>query len=112
MNQNIGPHEGIEYELMCQGKKTVALFELVPDAFIENTNQLELNRMCVDAYTHIFYLSGYKDQADKLVELLSIAKNRGCVAEIEHEIGAILGYTKAQVDAYIEHVTHSRWDIE
>lgn len=120
----IGPHEGRELELMLAGKKRVAYFaECEPyEAFrpyVENgrivrrewKDQWERVRQMfvlrgieAEAPMPVLYgLAGYEDQIDRLQAALDASMTvRGeALIAVEYEIGRLLGYPEAAIEAYV-----------
>ena len=112
ISEEIGPHEGIEFQLMKHGKKHVALFVdfRPPDLgnFLSDEFKLlqfnQTTRDGTDYVTRIVYRLGYEKQAFRLRVLLE-EDSYGVCSEREHEMGRLLSYTPEQVDAYIAHIT-------
>lgn len=105
----IGPHDFIEYELMAEGRKNIAMFsDLIPSAFVHNPCDLELGmlRSDDDACT-IYYMPGHIDGAKRLMELNTNSRGAGYVPEVEREIGRLLGYEEWQIDVFLQHVSQS-----
>lgn len=103
MKDGIGPHEGIELDLMLQGKKKIALFELLPDQFNDYINSGLFQQVVVDRYTIIVHANGSERGADELCSLLIRSRKLGFVEELERRIGELLGYRSSDIDIYIEH---------
>ena len=111
MSGRIGPHEGRELALMARGSKHVAWFgEFEPDD-LEATAQrhdLVVERFskhvsgvkgATRISTAIVYRRGYAEDARRLRVLMELP---GFDPEREREIGRILGYTGADIDAYLD----------
>ncbi len=113
----VGPHEGIEFDLMRVGKKDVALFfDYEPDwlhdaitlgfELILFAETLKNDKL---AFTRIIYRNGFESAAIRLKYLIQ-SDAKGFDPEREHEIGAILSYSKCDVDAFLAHVKQARKD--
>ena len=108
--EGIGPHEGREFDLMRRGEKDVALFfEIEPeglaailDAGFQFMKFLQFTHQGKEHFTHIVYRPSHKAQAIRLKKLV-LAPKQGIDPVREHEIGAILGYTRSEVKAFIAH---------
>ena len=107
MDGRIGPHEGRELELMARGDKHVAWFgEFEPadlDAAAER-HDLVVERFSRDVsgvggmatiITAIVYRRGRETDARRLRALMERPGR-------EREIGRILGYADADIDAYLD----------
>ena len=111
---DIGPHEGIEFDLMRAGQKHVALFfELEPDGLdgilADGYNLLKFRQFMHDDtpyFAWIVFRDGYGGDAELLKTIL-LDGTRGIVPAREHDIGRLLGYTTTQVDAFIKHAKSS-----
>ena len=106
----VGPHEGLEFELMRTGEKNVALFfELEPDGLdsilAEGFIMLQFAQFMHKGetyFTRIIFRNGFEIDAIRLKEIVT-DNVKGIDQSREHEIGAILSYTPEQVDAFIRH---------
>lgn len=100
----IGPHENREYNLMSLGKKHLAMFwDIVPYEFFANPLGIQYRRLCHDrSMTTIFYRLGHLDDAQKLMELTTGGHRFD--ADVERQIGRLLGYEEWQIDAFLAHV--------
>ncbi|MDO4997693.1 MAG: hypothetical protein Q4E16_03510 [Neisseria sp.] len=106
----IGPHEGKELALMLAGEKKVALFEqgMLPDDFLPYLEQQKFHAIRfypipkLDYCGWIVYESNSHNDALRLQDLIVASVGKGFLAEREREIGRILGYSEAAIDAYIE----------
>ena len=104
----IGPHEGIEFELMKKGKKNLALFidyepPELQDFLSDEFKLLKFAQTTSDGVsyiTRIVFRHGYDIQAARLQILLKLKIN-GISPRREHEIGKLLSYTPEQVNAFI-----------
>ncbi|MBF7683674.1 hemocin immunity protein [Acinetobacter sp. B5B] len=120
---SLGPHEGIELELMLANKKDLSLFytdsEIPKDFFplfkakklffrtISFPNALLHNENYMDFKMHIISKNENCLKADRLEHLLKISFRPGqSIIEIEREIGELLGYEKHDIDFYINHRYH------
>lgn len=111
----VGPHEGREFDLMRAGQKHVALFfEIAPPGLLDIlADGFHLRQFVqtsgrgrpypVQCPVWIIYRSGH-DQAMRRLEAIVSHPRPGIDPAQEHEIGAILSYTRPQVDAYLRHV--------
>ncbi|MDR5771235.1 MULTISPECIES: hypothetical protein [unclassified Caballeronia] len=104
--EGVGPHSEIEYRLMCEGKKKLAMFsDLIPDEFIDNPSNLDMDvisdtrGMCT-----IFYMRGHNADAERLMALNLSTRGRGYIPEVEREIGRLLGYEEWEINAFLAHV--------
>ena len=119
MHKDIGPHEGIEFELIKQAKKDLALF-FFDYPFDDHRQQAQasgLHRLWFDPsgdiLAHfaqqklsvkqnvIYYRTGYKQQAFKLMHTIQLMwsqpeKSQQC----DRKIGQLLGYSEQQIQAY------------
>ena len=110
----IGPHEGREFTLMRAGSKHVALFfELEPDGLdeiLEDGFELLKFPQFVHKdtvyFTWIVFRPSYGEAALRLKHLVT-APSKSLDPVKEHEIGAILGYQRKDVDSFINHVQSS-----
>lgn len=108
----VGPHEGIEFELMREGKKNVALFfELKPDGLesilADGFIMLQFAQFThkdKTYFTRIVFRSGFETEAIRLKEIVTDS-SQGIDPDREHEIGRILSYKPEQVDAFINHAS-------
>ncbi|MDG6894221.1 hemocin immunity protein [Volucribacter amazonae] len=101
----IGPHEGIELQLMLQGKKQVALFfdGIIPDemlTYIESRyfSTIEKYYCPPNGFYTIVFKEEYRQQAEHLSSLIGIS---GFDPEREREIGKILGYDSEDIEFFI-----------
>ena len=116
MGNLIGPHEGQELELMLAGSKNLALFEqgLMPDGFSEPVEAgifgvLKFYPLPnVGYYGLIVYVQGSLEKAERLRDLIVSSVGKGFQEHIEREIGKLLGYSDAAVDAYVEKMKNKR----
>lgn len=112
--EGVGPHEGREFDLMRQGDKHVALFfELKPeglDGFLaEGYKLLKFRQFTHEGaayYTRIVYRPSHAKDAQRLQALVT-ENHRGIDPLRKHEIGKILGYTHAEVEAFLAHVSEN-----
>lgn len=108
----IGPHEGREFDLMRARRKAVALFyELEPEGLAEMSadpsfSVLQFPSPKIAGISCPYWIVFHTDaeaQAKRLKALV-LAPKTGWVAEHEREVGRILGYDEADIDAFIAHV--------
>lgn len=109
--KEIGPHEGREIELLLEGKKRVALFvEVIP---------IDLNKLPNSKFETLLFQSPpkkgvsvpvviaferqYHRTALRLKKLYEEGTTSTFDEEREKEIGKILGYSEAEISAYITH---------
>ncbi|MCP1660646.1 hypothetical protein [Neisseria perflava] len=109
----IGPHEGRELALMLSGSKHVALFDSLPADFAPYLQQGKFHALEVPfpkfGFTGmIIFCPKSRQQAERLKSLLLDSVGRGFVVETEREIGRILGYTEADIETYLRHITRKR----
>jgi len=105
----IGPHEGIEFRLYREGKKDIILFFSDNDVDIARckADLLDLGEItCIlddNLIAFIFYRPTCIDKAKRLEQLLAkqVKRSSPLYRQTECEIGAILGYERWQVDAYL-----------
>lgn len=105
----LGPHEGIELELMLKREKNIALFysgSEMPLEFNDLIKNKFFNKITVvlkskDIEYNIIYNPLYYHEAKRLQ---SIIKSDYYNLEIEREIGEILGYSTEDIDFYIEKI--------
>lgn len=105
--EGVGPHEEIEYRLMVERRKYVALFieKIIPKEFIENPNRLNYKVLEDEGQNClIYFMPGYGEEAKKLLLLLKRGSNLGFQEETEREIGHILGYEDWEIDAFLKHI--------
>ena len=110
--KGIGPHEGIEFDLLRGGKKNVALFfEIEPDGLekileegfcLLQFRQFEMKGVIY--FTRIVFRDGYENDALRLKTIVSERPKKIC-SEREHEIGRILSYSYEEVEAFLRHAT-------
>lgn len=107
----VGPHEGREFDLMRRGTKHVAMFEagyepdgladlLATGQFASFTDSRTFNGI---TFAVLFvHRIGYEDAAHTLREITR-SPPRGFQPAHERQVGHILGYTDAEIDAFIAH---------
>ncbi|MGD9637940.1 MAG: hypothetical protein AB7U85_02640 [Alphaproteobacteria bacterium] len=123
--KEIGPHEGIELDLMLENKKPLAFFsglgdeiKLFPiDAF---DNLVKQNRLVskkyffkknvygkeLDEFLIYYALPNETHRIDKLNKImLDLRENPRFDKDIEQEIGLLLGYSKHEISVYIKWAT-------
>ncbi|MBP3194868.1 MAG: hypothetical protein J6M05_04305 [Cardiobacteriaceae bacterium] len=108
----LNPHKGIEYNLMRIAQKDVAYFSAdeLDTRFLllkddEEIYKLERKSTVLEEDIHIFYRSNKKDKATALFLLLeAFIYNREniCRAEFEMLIGRLLGYSREDVEVYLQ----------
>ncbi|MEN9010718.1 MAG: hypothetical protein ABF241_01420 [Yoonia sp.] len=111
MPNGIGPHQGIEFNLMRSGDKHVALFiELEPDGLDDilagGFKLLKFQHPRFLHFTWIVYREGFDQSAVRLRALVE-QETLGFDPVREHEIGQILSYTPAQVDIFLQYAQKS-----
>lgn len=120
MSPSIGPHEGIELELMLDNKKKIALFYSdyeIPAEFnpyINNkkfllkkmTTETRLKGVNIDFY--IIYQSECEKDVDELIVFLkeSILSNE-FNTNAERNIGRLLGYSEHDIEFYINKICNN-----
>ena len=112
----IGPHEGKELTLMREGSKNLAFFcgmpSDIPVSFhplITNALEQDIFYYCHLKYFHVFYVRGKKKEALRLAELVSQVGS-DMNAEIETEIGRLLGYNEEDIADYLAKVYPDKVD--
>ena len=118
--KEIGPHEGIEFELIEKGVKHLALFgfDYPNNDHYEHASRLKLNvlkfghnfpSLSSDLKNVVFYRDGYKDQADELVKSVKLASTRPSNwEELEYKIGSLLGYSHHETTVFIQHFKRAK----
>ncbi len=108
--EGVGPHEGREFDLMRRGKKHVAMFEYVPDGLQEFLDEggfssfVDLRDFSGKSYPVLFvHRDGHEEDARRLC-LMTRDPPKGFQPDHERAVGHILGYTDAQIDAFLAHV--------
>ena len=113
--KEIGPHEGVEFDLIKQGKKQLAYFchDYPGNDHYEQAKKLSLNliefsfkepNQDQNLLNVVFYRIGYYDQAEQLVEALQLAHTKPFNwHDIEFKIGSLLGYTPHEVQVFVKH---------
>lgn len=101
----IGPHEGIELELMLQGKKQVAMFYdgIIPDEMLPYIKRhyfstIEKYYCPPNGFYTIVFREEHCQQAERLSNLLDMP---GFDPEREREIGKIFGYAPEDIEFFI-----------
>jgi hypothetical protein len=106
--KEIGPHEGIEFDLMQDGLKNVAMFtDYIPsdaDEMVQRNNfhviKLPRDFDGREFFTTIIYRDGYSDLATELSDIIkSEPSNFDPVRE--RRIGELLSYSDVEIDVYI-----------
>ncbi|MEM7377327.1 MAG: hypothetical protein AAF460_07460 [Pseudomonadota bacterium] len=113
MNGRVGPHEGREFALYAAGKKDLIYIahDAAPEVRFAEANGLDiavLRYRSADSQGEslIGYRPGHRQQAERLRDLIL----RGTPwtdrewQRVEREIGTLLGYSDADIDAFIRHV--------
>lgn len=116
VTDGIGPHEGIEIELLLAGQKNIAYFEVLPEDALTHIYSGELaykkhhlpvtkDGQIFAIPAHFVYRHGHEEE---LYELITLMVNAGQLskkfdAKTERRIGQILGYSEKSIDMYIEH---------
>lgn len=113
-NGKLGPHEGKEVELLLSGGKEVAVFiEGLPETARMLCKKDELCHFKKTITTHsgqsleldFLYLPDYKVNACELYDLMKKSiSSPGYDIALEKKIGVILGYSDADINAYIQHL--------
>lgn len=107
----IGPHEGIEFDLLIAGRKNVALFfDYEPDgvsAFSDSEEYVVERHRAIHKnglpYTVlIIYRVGYEGDAHKLISY-ALDQSSKFDPDRERDIGRILSYADWEIEAFIEH---------
>ncbi|ORT48676.1 hypothetical protein ST37_16465 [Vibrio sp. qd031] len=104
----IGPHEGIELELMLSGKKKLAFFPQ-KETYQAFPSAVKSGKVFLLPFYHegdcyqIFYTAGNKDKALTLKKLIL---KQYTVRSIDDEImiGKLLGYDSEDIEHYVEAV--------
>lgn len=112
---SIGPHEGIELELMLKKEKDVAFFELEPvhfEPYISDgvlclrVDQFDTRSTHQDGIKFTSYIVYRPDQAEKAAYLLDLIKqgvDQTFDPDRERAIGRTLGYTEQDIEFYLAH---------
>lgn len=108
--KEIGPHEGIEFDLMRAGKKNVSMFiDYVPHDLDETIINDNLGKMQLKQYfsgrayiTTIAYHPAFKEWAEELSGIMLLNSSSFDVAK-EKRIGELLSYSDIEIDAYISY---------
>ena len=103
----LSPHNLAELDLMLAGKKNVSYFfmEIPPEFLIgyKYNREIEFYDFAEDPCVYIFYLVGHRKSAIRLEQLIKEPRKTKELNEaVEREIGEILGYSKEEIDFYIE----------
>lgn len=114
----LGPHEGMELELMLKNKKNISLFysdSEIPDDFIpflnkkifklKTINLKDKNKKIFSYY--IIYKPSFSIDAKKLEKTL-ISSFKNPTIEKERIIGKILGYKDEDINFYIDRIKKQR----
>ena len=106
----IGPHEDIEFKLLDEKKKHVALFyEIIPQSYYDYieyedykglsfTAKFLVNNTEIEIDYKIIYRVGYEQDALRLKQL---KMKQDFNPNNEREIGRILGYPKVAIEYFI-----------
>lgn len=139
--EGIGPHEGIELELMLSGKKPAAMFfDTYPDSdypipedefqpYVDSGRMLKKEvlypsplpkerlrkKINVTHSRHVFY--ALPDQAWRLDALDEIKRDlyvnkKPWHENLDRKIGQLLGYTDNQIEIFIEHSRKIRAELK
>lgn len=118
----IGPHEGIELELMLSGKKLVSFFQdWVPyddfKPYLDSGQIVMVQRQEQGwpfAYTY-FVVKGHEDLAEDLHvcivnAYIAVEKEYDLESRlaIERKIGEMLGYSEADIEVWLDRIRHNR----
>lgn len=106
--KGIGPHEGIEFDLMQGGLKNVAMFtDYIPseaDEIIQRNNfhviKLERDFDGREFFTTIIYRDGFSDLAKELSDIIK-SEPSSFDHVVERRIGELLSYSDTEIDVYI-----------
>ena len=106
--KEIGPHEGIEFDLMQDGLKNVAMFtDYIPseaDEIIQRNNfhviKLKRDFDGREFFTTIIYRDGFSDLAKELSDIIK-SEPSNFDPVIERRIGELLSYSDTEIDVYI-----------
>lgn len=112
MKNLIGPHEGIEFELLESGEKNVAYFyELIPEKYyvfkkknsykyIEFQKEILIKNNLIKMPYVIIFRKSYDKEALRLHDILL---NKAAVRNMdaEREIGQILSYPEEAIEHYL-----------
>ena len=106
--KEIGPHEGIEFDLMQDGLKNVAMFtDYIPseaDEIIQRNNfhviKLKRDFDGREFFTTIIYRDGFSDLAKELCDIIK-SEPSSFDPVIERRIGELLSYSDTEIDVYI-----------
>lgn len=118
----VGPHEGREFALFATGEKHLILFfsDGLPDNVLplaQSVGALEwvfnAGKLFPDSEIeligYIYYRDGYQEQAAHLASLVLATLNKSAnPIQLERDIGRLLGYSEADIDAYIKSLTSRR----
>ena len=114
--KEIGPHEGIEFKLIEQGKKDLALFgfDYPEDDHYAKAKLLGLGVLEFDhgdagldgeLKNVVFYRPGYQNKAQELVDAVKLSLTRPEDWQaVEYQIGSLLGYTDHEISVFIKHL--------
>lgn len=106
--KEIGPHEGIEFDLMQDGLKNVAMFtDYIPseaDEIIQRNNfhviKLKRDFEGREFFTTIIYRDGFEALAEELSDIIK-SEPSSFDPVIERRIGELLSYSDIEIDVYI-----------
>ncbi|MDP6967487.1 MAG: hypothetical protein QGG88_00040 [Gammaproteobacteria bacterium] len=113
--KGIGPHEGIEFDLVKQGKKDLVLFfcDYPVDDHYAQAQQLGMSVLEFDHQDPyldpqlknvVFYRQGYRAQAEELVDMINLSLTRpDNWQQLEYRIGQLLGYSDHAIAVYLAH---------
>jgi hypothetical protein len=107
--KEIGPHEGIEFDLMQKGLKNIAMFtDYLPseaDEIVKRNNfhVIKLRRYFEgrEFFTTIIYRGGFSESAEELSDIIK-SEPSSFDPVVERRIGELLSYSDVEIDVYIE----------
>lgn len=115
LHPSIGPHEGLELELMLENKKNISLFYSnyeIPDGFnkyikdkVFFLKKVEFKTLVKGFYIDFFII--YKENCEEDVEFLIFNIKKSIESynfnpDVERNIGKLLGYSDNDIEFYIE----------
>ena len=109
----VGPHEGIEFDLMRSGKKHIALFyELEPDGLatflkddtFECFSFMSPEKQGISVPVWIVFRKTHQAKAISLRKLYEATTIAPWSPDNERKIGGLLGYKAKDIETYIKHV--------
>ena len=113
--KEIGPHEGIEFQLMRDGKKDISFFqdyepEGINEVLMDGFELLMFSQKTVAKkhyFTRIIFRKGFEKKALRLKELIQNKPSK-IIPSREHEVGSLLSYTEKEVEAYLSHINRDK----